>query len=111
MGAVAVTAEAAYITIKNSFGGITWSDLVSGQDGEIVEGKAGILFADNIQPFVHYEVVMPDASGTEDLNVYGVGCNYYIKGLGNKITAEWSKIDDDENVDVDVFTVQVAFEL
>lgn len=108
-GDVALTAEAAYITIKNSVNGITWTDLASGGDCDIVTAKAGILFSGNIQPFAHYEKFMPDASGTDDTNVYGVGCNYYIKGLGNKLTAEWSVVDDYKDETVDIITVQAAF--
>jgi hypothetical protein len=108
MGEVAVTAEAAYITIKHSVNGITWSDLKEGGNCDIAEAKAGILFAGNIQPFAHYEKIMPDASGADDTTVYGFGCNYYIKGPGNKLTAEWSVVDNDDNT-VDIITVQVAF--
>lgn len=106
---IAVTAEAAYISIKNSVNGITWTALASGGDGDIVTTKAGILFAGNIQPFAHYEKFMPDASGADDTTVYGVGCNYYIKGLGNKLTAEWSVVDDDNDISVDILTLQAAF--
>ncbi len=108
LGAIAVTAEAAYITIKNSVNGVTWTDLKSGGDGEIVTAKAGVLFLNKIQPFGHFERVMPDANGTEDTTIYGFGCNYYIKGIANKLTAEWSVVDDD-NKSVDIVTVQAAF--
>jgi hypothetical protein len=108
LGDVAVTAEAAYITIKNSVNGVTWTDLKSGGDGEIVSAKAGVLLADKFQPFGHVEIVMPDADGTEDTTIYGFGCNYYISGLANKLTAEWSVVDDD-NKSVDIVTVQAAF--
>jgi hypothetical protein len=108
LGDVAVTAEAAYITIRNSVNGVTWTDLKSGGDGEIVSAKAGVLLADKFQPFGHVEIVMPDADGTEDTTIYGFGCNYYISGLANKLTAEWSVVDDD-NKSVDIVTVQAAF--
>ncbi|MBC2714764.1 MAG: hypothetical protein HF978_05575 [Desulfobacteraceae bacterium] len=108
MGDVAVTAEASYITIKNSVNGITWTDLKSGGNCEIVTVKAGVLFAGNIQPFGHYEKIIPDVSGADDTTVYGVGCNYYINGPANKLTAEWSVADDDDHT-VDIVTVQAAF--
>ena len=108
MEKAAITAEAAYITIRNSVGGVTWSDLTAGSDGDIATAKAGVLLAENIQPFAHYELIMPDADGTDDTTVYGIGCNYYIKGPANKLTAEWSVVDDEEN-SVDIITVQAAF--
>jgi hypothetical protein len=108
LGAVAVTAEVAYITIKNSVNGVTWTDLNSGGDGDIAMAKVGILLADKFQPFGHIEIIMPDADGTEDTTIYGFGCNYYISGLANKLTAEWSVVDDD-NKSVDIVTVQAAF--
>ena len=108
-GDLALTAEAAYIKINHSVGSITWTDLKAGGSGDIVEAKAGILLAGKIQPFAHYEKIMPDAHCTDDTNVYGVGCNYYIKGLGNKLTAEWTVIDDYKDETVDIITVQLAF--
>jgi len=104
----ALTAEAAYIHISNAISTLTWSDLTAGTDGDIVSLKAGILVAGNIQPFVHVETIMPDENDTEDMNVYGFGCNYYIKGPANKLTAEWTVADNDTEK-VDIFTVQAAF--
>ena len=108
MGDMAVTAAAAYIIIRNSVNGITWSDLTAGGDGDIITTKAGVLVAKRIQPFAHYDIIMPDANDTDDTTIYGVGCNYYIKGPANKLTAEWSVVDN-EDYTVDVITVQAAF--
>lgn len=104
----AVTAEAAYLWINHSVNGVTWSDLAAGGDGNILTAKAGVLLAEKFQPFGHIEVIMPDASASEDTIVYGFGCNYYIKGPANKLTAEWSVVDDNEHT-VDIVTVQAAF--
>lgn len=105
----AVTAEVAWMTIRNIVNTVTWSGLTAGTDGDIYTAKAGVLLAGNIQPFAHYEVIAPDAADTDDTTVYGVGCNYYIKGPANKLTAEWSKVDDDNDISVDIITVQAAF--
>ena len=107
----AVTADAAYIGIDNSANGITSSDLTSGTDGDIITGQLGFLFHGNIQPFVHGELILPDASGAEDTHVYGAGLNYYIKGLANKLTAEYTLVDCDNDAigDTDIITVQAAF--
>ncbi len=111
MGAGAVTADLAYIGVENSVNGITSSDLTAGTDGDIITGQLGFLFNQNIQPFVHAEVIMPDARGAEDTNVYGAGLNYYIKGLANKLTAEYTRVDsdNDEIGETDIITVQAAF--
>lgn len=111
LGPVAVTADAAYIGIENSVNGITSSDLTAGTDGDIITGQLGVLFNQNIQPFVHAEIIMPDASQAEDTNVYGAGLNYYIKGLANKLTAEYTLVDsdNDEIGETDIITVQAAF--
>ncbi len=104
----AVTAEFAWLTIDNIINTVTWSDLKSGTDGDMYTAKAGILLNKNIQPFAHCELVDPDESGTDDTIVYGFGCNYYIKGPANKLTAEYSIVDDDTHT-VDIFTFQAAF--
>lgn len=108
-GDVAVTTELSYIWIENVVNGITWSDFVSGEDGDIASFKAGVLLAGCIQPFGHYQLIMPDVNDSDDTTVYGFGCNYYIKGVANKLTAEWSKVDDDKDISSDIFTVQAAF--
>ncbi|MEZ4550203.1 MAG: hypothetical protein R2874_06930 [Desulfobacterales bacterium] len=41
--------------------------------------------------------------------MYGVGCNYYIKGPANKLTLEYSNVDNDNDISVDIITVQAAF--
>ena len=111
IGAGAVTADLAYIGIENAVNPITSSDLTAGTDGDIMTGQLGFLFNENIQPFVHAEVIMPDASGAEDTNVYGAGLNYYLKGLANKLTAEYTLVDSDNDAigETDLITVQAAF--
>lgn len=111
LGQGAATGTLAYINISNSANGIVDTDLAAGEDGEILSGQFGYLFVDRIQPFGHIQSIMPDADGTEDTLVYGLGVNYYIKGLANKITAEWTAVDSDSEtvIDKDIFTVQLAF--
>ncbi|MDZ7831853.1 MAG: porin [Desulfobacterales bacterium] len=111
LGAGAVTGDAAYINIDNSANGVTDSDLAAGGDGEMITGQLGYLFYDRIQPFGHVEAILPDADGTEDTMVYGLGCNYYIKGLANKLTLEWTTVASDSNAveDKDIVTLQAAF--
>ena len=105
----ALTAEVAWLTIQNVGNTVTWSDLTAGTDGDIYTAKAGLLLAGNIQPFVHYELINPDVSGANDTSIYGIGCNYYIKGPANKLTLEYTKVDDDNDISVNIITFQVAF--
>ena len=104
----AVTAAASFTQIEDAVNGVTWSDLTAGEDGDIFTIKAGILFNERIQPFAHFQTIMPDASGTEDTDIYGIGCNYYIKGPANKLTAEWTQAEYDDDT-VDILTIQAAF--
>lgn len=107
----AITADVSYINIDNSANGIADSDLSAGEDGNMITGQLGYLFAERIQPFGHIEAILPEASGTDDTMVYGLGCNYYIKGLANKLTAEWTIVDSDSHSveDKNIITVQAAF--
>ncbi len=111
LGEGAVTADAAYIIVENAANPVTDSDLAAGTDGDMATGQLGYLFAGRIQPFCHVEAIMPDASGAEDTYVCGIGCNYYLKGLGNKLTAEWTTLDSDSGAveDKDILTLQAAF--
>ena len=104
----AVTVAVSFTQIEDAVNGVTWSDLTAGEDGDIVTIKAGILLNGKIQPFAHFQTIMPDASGTEDTDIYGIGCNYYIKGPANKLTAEWSQAEYDDDT-VDILTLQAAF--
>lgn len=111
LGGGAATADAAYIIVDNAANPVTDSDLAAGTDGDMATGQLGYLFAERVQPFGHVAAIMPDAAGAEDTMVYGLGCNYYLKGLANKLTAEWTVVDSDSNAvaDKDIVTVQAAF--
>ena len=110
LASCAVTAELAYLWIDDIVNSVTWSGLTSGTDGDIFTAKTGVLLKDRIQPFAHYEIIMPDNSGLDDTVVYGLGGNYYLKGPANKLTLEWTRVDDDTHK-VDIVTFQVAFGL
>lgn len=111
LGPGAITGDIAYININNSANGITDTDLSAGSDGEIISTQLGYLFIDRIQPFAHFQAILPDGDGTEDTLIYGLGVNYYIRGLANKITVDWTTVnsDSDNITDKDIITVQLAF--
>ncbi len=104
----AVTAELAWFAVNNSVNGVTWSGLTAGTDGNMLTTKAGVLLKGDLQPFGHCQFILPDGTGLDDTVVYGFGCNYYIKGAANKLTAEWSQVDDGSDR-TDIITVQAAF--
>ncbi len=115
LGAGAITLEAAYIDIDHSANGVTWTYLSAGDDASIVSVKAGYLFPGKIgvgqlQPFVHYQNF--DVDNEDDTDVYGIGLNYYIKGLANKISLDLTFVDQDRESgsiqDHVIFTFQIA---
>ncbi|MFO7965548.1 MAG: selenite/tellurite reduction operon porin ExtI [Desulfobacterales bacterium] len=108
VGATTFTSALSFTRIDNSVNGITWSDVTSGSDGDVFTSKAGLLLSDRFQPFAHFQAILPDVSGSENTHIYGLGCNYYIKGPANKLTAEWTRVDYDAH-DIDLITVQAAF--
>ncbi|WP_456434496.1 selenite/tellurite reduction operon porin ExtI [Thermosulfuriphilus sp.] len=115
LGAGAITLEAAYIDIDNSANGVTYTYLSSGDDASIVSLKAGYLLPGKVgigqfQPFVHYQNF--DVDKEDDTDVYGFGFNYYIKGLANKISVDFTFVDQDSESgsvqDHFIFTFQIA---
>ncbi len=107
MAGGALTAGAAYIRIDNMVNPIASTDFTAGSDGEIVTAHLGYLIGTRFQPFGHVERFLPDESGTDNTTVFGFGCNYYIYGQANKLTAEWTKVDTDDSYDI--ITLQAAF--
>jgi hypothetical protein len=116
----ALTCQASYIDIDNTVNGISWTQIASGDDGQIYSGKTGYYFSQKIgpgrlQPYVHYQYFDPDESSKDATNFYGLGLNYYLKGPGNKLTLEVSYMDQEEEFenssikDHTMFIFQTAF--
>ncbi len=103
-----LTAGTAYIWIQNTVNGIAATDIGAGEDGDIFTANLGFLIAGRFQPFAHMERFMPDAHGADDATVWGLGCNYYIKGQANKLTAEWTRVHGADE-ELDIVTLQAAF--
>jgi hypothetical protein len=55
-----------------------------------------------------------DESGKDGTNVYGLGLNYFIKGHANKISMDFTFVDQDEEISTQdiqdrfIFTLQLA---
>ncbi len=116
----ALTCQASFIDIQNTVNGIKWTQLQSGSDGQIYNAKAGYLFNQKVgpgkfQPFVHYSYFNVDEDGRDNSQFYGAGLNYYLKGAANKITLEYSYMDQEEELDGQnvqnhsLITLQTAF--
>jgi len=114
-----LTLTASYIDIVNSVNGISFTTLGSGDDGNLLSVKAGYLLPGTIgkgqlQPYGHYQLISVDESGKKDTQVYGVGLNYYIKGVDNKISLETTFVDQDKEIfksnvqDETIITLQLA---
>lgn len=97
----ALTFEASYIDISNGPNSITFTPFSPGDDGSITSLKAGYLIPARIgpgqfQPSAHYQNIDVDEAGKNDTEVYGVSLNYYIKGHANKISMDFTFVDQDE---------------
>ncbi|MCA1977999.1 MAG: OprO/OprP family phosphate-selective porin [Thiobacillus sp.] len=91
--------------------------------GGLVEGKgylatAAFLFPSKIgigqlQPFVRYQSFDRELSNS-NIDVLDVGFNYVIKGHNARVSAFWSKTEDDRpapDTDVDKFVIGVQFQI
>jgi hypothetical protein len=99
----AFTFEGAYIDIDNGVNAISDTQFASGDDGSIASLKAGYLFLDKIgpgqfQPFAHWQYINVDETGKDGTNVYGFGLNYFIKGQANKLTLDFTHVDQKEEI-------------
>jgi hypothetical protein len=99
----ALTLEAAYIDISNGPNSITFTQFSSGNDGSIISLKTGYLFADKlgpgqVQPFAHWQYIDVDESGKDSTNVYGFGLNYFLKGHANKLSLDFTYVDQEEEI-------------
>ncbi|MCK9173497.1 MAG: hypothetical protein AB7T15_06315 [Desulfuromonas sp.] len=114
-----LTLTAAYIDIRNSVNGISFTRLASGDSGSLLSVKAGYLLAGNLgkgqlQPFGHYQHIHVDERGKQDSQIYGIGLNYYLKGAANKLSLEATFVDQDEEIagsnvqDETLITLQLA---
>jgi hypothetical protein len=118
VGEGAVTAEAAYIDIRNQTHDVAdtyYTDLSAGDDAENWYISAGYLFPGtfgigHLQPYIRYETV--DVDDENETDFWSGGINYYIKGHNCKLTADYMHVDPDSNDPAkgerDIFTFQFA---
>ncbi|MGM0681420.1 MAG: porin, partial [Thermodesulfobacteriota bacterium] len=115
LGEGAVTAEAAYIDIENCTQGKPnfYHDLEAGDDAENWYINLGYLVPGSIgpgrfQPYIRYETVDVDRKNETDF--WSGGFNYYLKGHNCKLTADYMKVDPDNDAkdDRDILTFQLT---
>ncbi len=115
----ALTFEGAYIDIKNGPNPITFTQHAQGDDASIISLKAGYLFPEKlgpgqIQPFAHWQQISVDELGKGDTNVYGFGLNYFLKGYANKISLDFTFVDQSREIPIQdvqdnfILTLQLA---
>lgn len=81
----------AYFGGFNLFGSITGRHLTEAVDadiyGAVVQG--GAFITDEIELFARYEWGDDDQDGTDDLNLFNVGANWYIRKQAVRLTADF----------------------
>jgi hypothetical protein len=96
----AVTAEAAYIRLKNSTQTLPFSWLTAGEDAQLYYVQAGYLLPGHlgpgrIQPYFRWERVSVEHDS--DTIIPAVGLNYYWKGHSAKLSLDWTLLDQRGN--------------
>lgn len=96
-----VTLETSYISVDNSANAIANTAFGPGDDGAILAIKAGYLIQRSegsaaLQPFAHFQSVLPDEPSRGGTRVYGLGTNYYLHGAANKLTLEVTWVDQEQ---------------
>jgi hypothetical protein len=107
----AVTAESAYINIKNSTQANSFVQLAPSDDAGFFYVQAGYYFntpvaVGNIQPYFRYETV--SVQQKDNTGIFSGGLNYYLKGHNAKASFDYTVIDHPEADAQGIFTVQLA---
>lgn len=95
---------------NDNVGGLTEGDGYLATAAFLFPGKVGI---GQVQPFVRYQSFDRDLSNST-IDVLDVGFNYVIKGHNARVSAFWSKTEDDRpapDTDVDKFVIGVQFQI
>lgn len=95
---------------NDNVGGLTEGDGYLATAAFLFPGKIGI---GQVQPFVRYQSFDREVSNST-IDVLDVGFNYVIKGHNARVSAFWSKTEDDRpapDTDVDKFVIGVQFQI
>lgn len=106
-----VTAESAYIKLKNSTQSNSFVQLAPSDDAGFFYIQAGYycnapVAVGNIQPYFRYETVSVEQKG--NTNFFSGGLNYYLKGHNAKASFDYTVVHRSETDAQGIFTVQLA---
>jgi hypothetical protein len=95
-GEGAITAEAAYIRLKNATQDLKFSWLSAGEDAELYYIQGGYLLPGTIgpgrvQPYFRWERLSVEHDS--DTIIPAAGINYYWKGHSAKLSLDWTMLD------------------
>lgn len=107
----AVTAESAYINIKNSTQANSFAHLAPSDNADFFYIQAGYYFntpvaVGNIQPYFRYETVSIEQK--DNTGIFSGGFNYYLNGHNAKASFDYTVVSFSKTAAQGIFTVQLA---
>lgn len=97
----AVTVQTSVTRINNGPNGLPMTWVAAGDDAVITAMQAGYYLGRKIelgyiQPFAHFENIRQRDENGHDTRIYGLGFNYYVDGVANKVSFEATVIDQEQ---------------
>jgi len=110
-GEGAITAESAYIHIRNSTQANAFAQIAPTDDAGLFYIQAGYYFSNpvavgNVQPYFRYETV--SVQQETDTRFLSGGLNYYIKGHNAKASLDYTLVKYPDAAAQSIFTLQLA---
>ncbi len=107
----AVTAESAYINIKNSTQANSFAHLAPSDNADFFYIQAGYYFntlvaVGNIQPYFRYETVSIEQK--DNTGIFSGGFNYYLNSHNAKASFDYTVVSFSKTAGQGIFTVQLA---
>lgn len=107
----AITAESAYIKLKNSTQANSFAQLALSDDAGFFYIQTGYYFntpvaIGNIQPYFRYETVSAEQKG--NTSIFSGGFNYYLNGHNAKVSFDYTVISHPDADAQSIFTLQLA---
>ncbi|OFY48307.1 MAG: hypothetical protein A2W85_10055 [Bacteroidetes bacterium GWF2_41_31] len=107
----AVTAESAYIHIRNSTQANTFTNLAPGDNAGLFYIHAGYYFSTpigigNLQPYLRYENVSVEQKN--ETSFLSGGFNYYLRGHNAKFSIDYTIVDYVKMNNQSIMTLQLA---
>ncbi len=112
LGAGALTAEAAYIHIRNSAQAHNVTELEAGDNANLFYLQGGYLLPSplrpgRLQPYLRYETARVEQKS--DTNFWTGGFNYYVNGHDSKISLDYTQVEHESSkASQGIFTLQIT---